>query len=210
MKLQKTLLLLFVVWWSSVGCFAYESEPTSFIPLDQITQRKHLLHATQTSTATFFSRLLNRRLRKVNVGNWSILHRDGVFIYYGYPVFKNFLTNERQIERLYKVSQFQVNETFPDFEAWTQYGHAPLQKALQPLFETPIAWIGQTDFVFDPEAPNVFKASTTAGLKNVAQCRYTATFSLPTQRIVALKPTPIRQQISPRCPLPVVTPKLLN
>ena len=208
MHISKTLLVLFVVWWSSLGCFALEPSPEQKpIPLENVSQRQHLLFAVQTSPQVFFSRLLNRRLRKAPVGNWEILHDDGVFIYYGYPIFKELLSDNRQIKTLYKVSRHGTYKTFPKFDCFMverseSHNRKFLTTQLQPAFKEPLGWLSQIHYVFDKERPHVFEVSTNVNFKTV-QCRYNLVFKLPESTIAKIEQLPIRQQRSKKCPQPL-------
>ena len=202
-NLVKISLLLALVFWSSTGCYSFEPKREPPIALSEVDQTKNMLYATETSVNTFFERVLNVRPRKaVGIGNWYVLKRDEAFIYYGYPVFREILTSERELDVLYKVSLYQVQQRFPDFWAW-QAQHPPVSFAqrVADVFQRPVDHFYWVDYQFDPERSDFFAFESNLRFEGFSEpCRYRFELVLPTLVLRQVEALPIQQKISAACP----------
>lgn len=209
--MKQTLLKILgvgaLILWSSTGCYSLapeSSEPA--IPLGEIQADRHLLHAVQTSVPTFLTRVLNARPRKViGVGQWQVLHQDEAFVYYGYPVLQHLFSEAREVRVLYKVSRYQLERLFPNFENWRSQPKAQAAKVMARAFALQPMSFDYFWFRFDPESPDRFYFETNVHFDGLTvPCRYGVELTLPGLKTAGIEQLPIRQLKSDVCPTGVL------
>lgn len=106
------------------GCWL---APPEGLNLEQLPARSDWqLQAKPLSVSEYMQLRLQNRPRKAPVGQWLIVHQDETFVYLAYPRFSGFLSDQREVQQLYRLSRFQLQQRLPayaDFDGsrvWVQ------------------------------------------------------------------------------------------
>jgi len=86
------------------------------IYVDDILIGKNLNQAKEISLNDFFSKRMQNKIRKINVGNWDILYQNTDFVYIGYPYLKSIFSGKRIIDTLYKINTEVLNLGLPNYK----------------------------------------------------------------------------------------------